>query len=97
MIARFVAHRRAERAQDWPGGHERTRKRSGELRHKPNAYAPFPALHDERLALKPKLVCEARQQRSDGRKDAPPGHVRAHVGRERTPVDHHGDRSSGWE
>ena len=93
----LVAHPRAERAQNRPGRHERTGELPAKLRHKPNAYAPFPALHDERLAVKPKLICEPRQQWSDGRKDAAPGHVRAHVGRERTPVDHHGDRSSGWE
>jgi hypothetical protein len=97
MTGRLVAHRLAKRAQDGPRREERTIKLSRKLRHETDPYASLPALHDERLAVKPKPVGEACQQWRNRSKDAPAGRVRAHVGCERTSVDYDGDRRSGWE
>ena len=93
----LVAHRNAKSAQDGPDGYIRSVELTREVRPEADAHVVFPALGDERVAIKPDPVGNARQQRFGGRKDASARQVRSYVGGDGASVDRHGDRSCRWE
>jgi hypothetical protein len=97
MLAGLVMHRSAERAKCGSSWNVRGVETLGNVGGDPNAHGSSVAFDDERVAIKPKPVGQARDQRRDRGKDASAGDVGAYVRGERATVENDGDRGPRWE